>query len=68
LAGGFLDSHDAGLRERNLPVVADFAGGELDDLAMARDGGYFSCGAIYVNRMVASLAQKLASMTFEMPD
>jgi hypothetical protein len=35
---------------------------------MARHGGNFSCGTINVNRVVGSFAQKLAAMTFEMPD
>ena len=35
---------------------------------MAWNGGYFPCGAIGVDRVVAPLAQKLAAVTFKMPD
>jgi hypothetical protein len=47
----------------NVQVLADFPRGELEDFAMARQGGYFPGDAIDVNSMVASLAQKLAAMT-----
>ena len=56
------------LRPGNFQILADLTRSELDDFTMARHGGNFLGGAVDVDRVIAALAQKLATVAFQMPD
>ena len=51
---------------RHLKIFADLLGEIVVDFVVARDAGGFLGGAIHVNRVVATFAQQLAAMFFEM--
>ena len=51
---------------RHLKISADLLGEIVVNFVVAGDAGAFPSGAIHVNRVVATLAQQLAAMFFEM--
>ena len=53
------------LRFRNLQVAANLARQKVVDLVMAWNARNFALVAIYVDRMIAPLAQQMATVTFD---
>ena len=51
---------------RHLKIFANLPGEIVVDFVVARDAGRLLRGAIHVNRVVATLAQQLAAVFFEM--
>src|SRR5436309_1457269 len=64
----FRQASEGPSRPWNVQVFANLPGGEFQYLVVARHRRNFSLRAIHVDGMVAALAQKLAAMTFQMPD
>lgn len=65
VGGGLLSSElDVWLRHQK--IFADLPGKIVVDFAVARDAGGLVGGAIHVDRVVATLAQQLAVVLFEM--